>query len=662
MIAEKSEAKVTGNLAGTSVKMSFDEDSLVHLMGVMTDLYSDPELAVIREYSTNALDAQIEGGHDGPIHVTLPSSFSPFFKVRDFGVGLSVEGLTEVYAKYGASTKRETNAQTGMLGLGCKSALTYTSQFTLVSVKDGVKSQVAVGRNEEGAGTVTVVSVEDTDEPSGTEVIVPCRAKNEFAQKARDFFSYWEKGTVLVDGKDPERVSGLDVKGDGTLLVVVDALGYNYNNYRQRRPRFIVVMGNVPYPVSDPPALPINERRSRLVARVPIGSVNFAPSREALMETDKTTATLRRVVDALCASLSVGIQRKIDAAKTGREAIKIANEALSSLSSSAGKSLKLHWKGTPIPSEIPTSGAVGSIGRHSYKSRLDIVRGGWNLSLFESLLLVTNYPVGENWTVGRRNKLDALRSDLGVMDGQVLIFGGPLPSDIAHFAPAGDRLVVDWDQVKDIKLSQNTGGGARKRIMGSYMIRVWDAASHCHSRREVEADTLPDKLLYCPANRDEEVAMWDKIRWCVENGHTVVRLEANRKDKFLRDFPKAEPVQAEIDRLKATFQAGLSEEQKLALAVRSGAISNLSSLTAEAKSISDPSVVKQIKASIVKVDDLAHSYNTIRRAGAVFSLDVEDALDKYPLLTYGRGVNHNPKHAVLYINAAYAAANAPQGS
>lgn len=660
MIAEKSEAQVIGNLAGTSVKMSFDEDSLVHLMSVMTDLYSDPELAVIREYSTNALDAQIEGGHGGPIHVTLPSSFSPFFKVRDFGVGLSVEGLTEVYAKYGASTKRETNAQTGMLGLGCKSALTYTSQFTLVSVKDGVKSQVAVGRNEEGAGTVTVVSVEDTNEPSGTEVIVPCRAKNEFAEKARDFFSYWEKGTVLVDGKDPVRVAGLDVKGDGSLIVVEDPIGYGYG--QKSRPRFIVVMGNVPYPVSAHPDLPINGSQSRLVARVPIGSVNFAPSREALMETDKTTATLRRVVDDLCASLATGIQRKIDAAKTGREAIKITSESLASLSSSAGKSLRLHWKDQPIPSEIPTSGAVGSIGRHSYKSRLDIARGGWNLSLFESLLLVTNYPIGENWTVGRRNKLDSLRSDLGVKEGQVLIFAGPVPPDIAHFAPSGDRLVVDWEQVKDIKLSQNTGGGPRKRIMGSYTIHKWDATHRFHTRAEVEADTLPDKLLYAPANRDKEVQMYDKIRWAAENGHTVVRLEANRKDKFLRDFPKAEPVQAEIDRLKATFQAGLSEQQKLALAVRMGAVSNLSSLASEVKSISDPSVVRQIKASSLKVDDLYRSYNTIRRAGAGFSLDVEDALDKYPLLTYGRGVGYHSQHAVLYINAAYAAANAPQGS
>ena len=38
-------------------KMTFDENSIAHLMSVLTDLYSDKELAVIREYSTNALDA-----------------------------------------------------------------------------------------------------------------------------------------------------------------------------------------------------------------------------------------------------------------------------------------------------------------------------------------------------------------------------------------------------------------------------------------------------------------------------------------------------------------------------------------------------------------------------------------------------------------------------
>ena len=53
----------TGNL-GTDDRtaMTFDENAIAHLMSVLTDLYSDPTLAVVREYSTNARDAQIAAG------------------------------------------------------------------------------------------------------------------------------------------------------------------------------------------------------------------------------------------------------------------------------------------------------------------------------------------------------------------------------------------------------------------------------------------------------------------------------------------------------------------------------------------------------------------------------------------------------------------------
>ena len=75
----------------------------------MIDLYSDPELAVIREYSTNAFDAHIEAGVTRPIEITTPTHLCPFFKVRDYGFGLDVEDIREIYSQYGASTKRESD-------------------------------------------------------------------------------------------------------------------------------------------------------------------------------------------------------------------------------------------------------------------------------------------------------------------------------------------------------------------------------------------------------------------------------------------------------------------------------------------------------------------------------------------------------------------------
>src|SRR5690606_19893214 len=94
-----------------------------HLANLLINLYSDPVAAVIREYACNAYDSHIAAGNTDPILVTLPTHASPEFVVQDFGIGLSIDDLRDVYSMYGRSLKRESNDMVGQLGLGCKSGL-----------------------------------------------------------------------------------------------------------------------------------------------------------------------------------------------------------------------------------------------------------------------------------------------------------------------------------------------------------------------------------------------------------------------------------------------------------------------------------------------------------------------------------------------------------
>ena len=55
-----------------------EEEDLSHIMGILrSQIYTDKLLAVIREYSTNARDANIEAGHGSAIDVILPTFASP---------------------------------------------------------------------------------------------------------------------------------------------------------------------------------------------------------------------------------------------------------------------------------------------------------------------------------------------------------------------------------------------------------------------------------------------------------------------------------------------------------------------------------------------------------------------------------------------------------
>jgi hypothetical protein len=85
-----------------TIKMRVSDDDVNRFIPFFRDyLYSNKILAPIREYSTNARDEHIENGTpELPIQVTLPSTFAPEFKVRDFGAGLTMKEIDDVYVQY----------------------------------------------------------------------------------------------------------------------------------------------------------------------------------------------------------------------------------------------------------------------------------------------------------------------------------------------------------------------------------------------------------------------------------------------------------------------------------------------------------------------------------------------------------------------------------
>ena len=100
------------------VNCTIDAEDMRYVASLLRNNYSNPALAVIREISANALDANAEAKSETRIEVKLPSSMSPNFSVRDFGGGLSEEDIFGLYSKYGKSTKRQANNYIGAFGIG----------------------------------------------------------------------------------------------------------------------------------------------------------------------------------------------------------------------------------------------------------------------------------------------------------------------------------------------------------------------------------------------------------------------------------------------------------------------------------------------------------------------------------------------------------------
>jgi hypothetical protein len=134
-------------------------------------LYSNKVRAIIRELSCNAFDSHIAAGkNDTPFDVHLPNALEPWFSIRDYGTGLSHDQVLNIYTTYFESTKTTSNEFVGALGLGSKSPFSYTDNFSVIAIKDGVRGIYTAFINEHGVPSIALMQQEASDEPSGVEV------------------------------------------------------------------------------------------------------------------------------------------------------------------------------------------------------------------------------------------------------------------------------------------------------------------------------------------------------------------------------------------------------------------------------------------------------------------------------------------------------------
>lgn len=626
-------AAIQGNLNGEKIEMSVDTASMAHVMGLLTDLYSNPVDAVIREYSTNARDAMVEAGNeDIPIEVTLPNSMSPYFKVRDYGVGLSVEDIRNIYSKYGASTKRSTNDQVGMLGLGCKSALTYTQQFTVRSVKDGELVLVAISRTESGSGVMEVVHTSSTDEKNGVEISVPVNRNNDFHSKAAEFFKFWEPGTVLVDGKAPKsfKDDAVQISDD---LYIKHGTNTDY-----------VVMGNVAYRVSSENPLyrrsngySYYSRNFGVIAIVPIGSVNFTPSREDLHYTKHTLDTIKKIQEDVEKNLLISIQKEVDSQETPRNA-RIVAERWNGMIRGVGK---FTFQGKNIPATVD----AGHLRYHYNYGRGSVdFYTSISFNQAEQCIFVTGYEKDEISTAHRlKFRLWANENN---HSGSITFVVTKSEIDSTWFKPVDSTT---WEEIFKCRPPKKNNG----KSAATYSIRTSD-----ETRYDRNVTELPKKkyTVLWTSGDNEIKEVIDKVAQLSKDA-VFVNLAKNRWDKFTRENPGTMTLATYIGIMVDNSVANLSKADALYITMHYDERAVLAYL--DENKVDDPDLASKINAAKVKPTDAATQYvevyNMCRRAS--FTMNAlekgTNVLETYPLLRAVNGLELSVEHCYTYANAVY---------
>lgn len=301
---------IVGGDVGQTNQFSVKIDG--HIFKTLIDgMYSAKVPSVVREILANAFDAHIAAGNiTDAVAVRLPTIFNPHFRVRDFGHGMTHDFVMQLYTQLGHSEKRDTNAQTGMFGLGSKSPFSISDQFQ-VTVFDGTQKRVYSAYIDTKDGIPRLanpVNIPST-EPSGVEVLVPVSERQvyefEYAVK-HSALAYFDKNITFnrdfSHGTEPLKWARDGVKMLNDDLYASDDMDNG----------FYVRQGFAVYPLAlndlatdDLAVSDLTQGILRLVANkhraimfdAPLGTFNMTASREKIQFDDISRLNLVELIE-----------------------------------------------------------------------------------------------------------------------------------------------------------------------------------------------------------------------------------------------------------------------------------------------------------------------------------------------------------------------------
>lgn len=275
-------------------------------------LYSNKIRAIVRELSCNAYDSHVAAGRpETPFDVHLPNQLEPFFSIRDYGVGLSDEEVTNIFTTFFESTKTGSNDFVGALGLGSKSPFSYTDSFTVTAIKHGIKGVYTAFINDHGVPSIAMMAQEETTDPAGVEIRFAVEDQwhfGKFCQEAIEVFQTF-KHKPVVSGNSRFKFEEFDYETRDVIPGVHVLKSSRYST---------AIMGNIGYPINIPDSdktLSDDLRgliRCGLVMEFAIGELDFQASREGLSYIPQTVQAIKSKLEQLRDQLVVHVAAEAD--------------------------------------------------------------------------------------------------------------------------------------------------------------------------------------------------------------------------------------------------------------------------------------------------------------------------------------------------------------
>jgi hypothetical protein len=250
-------------------------------------IYSDPILAVVREYTCNAWDAHtMVGTADKPVLITLPNPLAPIWSVRDYGPGMALaqimgtkeNGYRGLFNTYGKSGKDDSNTQIGGFGMGSKAGFAYVKQgsaFSVTSWHEGSKHTYTAHMDAKGIPNIVLLSSEVSDEPSGILIEIPVKSGDvgTFLDRTKKVCTYCVVQPEFIGNHIVIDAPEIILEGTG-WKALKPVTTYQHGSS--------IVMGGIAYPIERQHFSGYVLHNGTFLIDAPIGAVELSLSRESL--------------------------------------------------------------------------------------------------------------------------------------------------------------------------------------------------------------------------------------------------------------------------------------------------------------------------------------------------------------------------------------------
>lgn len=284
--------EILGSVEESGYDSSIADGKEQKMFAILSEnLYSDPYGSIVRELTSNAVDATVEAGNTEPVMVGFETDETgTSLIIKDNGVGISKDRAKNVFAKMLASTKEDSADQIGSWGLGRLSAFSYTDMFYVLTNYKGVNYTYVMVKKELGF-RMELMNEVPTEEPNGTTIKIPINYgdKGKFETAIKEQLAYFNNIYYV----------GIDVDND---YKIYEGKSFKFNN-RKPISRIHICLGNVYYPINHSKVgIPADKEGNRyndgfesncsVGLKFNIAELPVTPSRENILYTDEAVKAI----------------------------------------------------------------------------------------------------------------------------------------------------------------------------------------------------------------------------------------------------------------------------------------------------------------------------------------------------------------------------------